>query len=83
MILWDERAIALIWWICAIVIGPVAVIGFFVGGWLILAALWAVWMNMTLKNPFASADSRRSKDSERVAHRSDARIPGAAPRRGR
>lgn len=55
---WVDRAIAAAWWIAAIVFGPPAVFGFFVGGWLILAALAAVWMNMDVHNPF-----KRSTDS--------------------
>lgn len=48
----SDRLIAGAWWLVAILVGPLAVYGFFVGGWVILAALWAWWANMDVRNPF-------------------------------
>jgi hypothetical protein len=58
-VLWFDRLIAATWWIAAIVAGPISVVGFFMGGWLILGALAAWWMNMDVKNPFARSSSPR------------------------
>jgi hypothetical protein len=69
-VFWEDRLIAGAWWICAIIAGPISIAGFFVGGWLMLAALAAWWMNMDVKNPF-----KRSTDSWPDARRSDAPLP--------
>lgn len=66
---WFERAIALAWWICAIIVGPIAVVGFFAGGWLILGVLWAWWGNMDVKNPF-----KRSTDAWQDEYRTGDRM---------
>lgn len=68
-ILWFDRLVAAAWWICAIIAGPLSVAGFFVGGWLVLGALWAWWGNMDVKNPFkrstvASRDEPRTEPQD-------------------
>lgn len=52
MITPTDRILAILWWIVAIAVGPVSIVGFFVGGWLILAALWAVGGSLKTINPF-------------------------------
>lgn len=64
-ILIEERLVALAWWVCAILVGPLAVVGFFIGGWLILGALAAWWINMDVKNPFARSGSRQPPQAPR------------------
>lgn len=71
MITATDRLIAAAWWIVAITVGPIAVVGFFVGGWLILAALAAWWMNMDVRNPFAH-DASASEDER---HTEPLRMP--------
>jgi hypothetical protein len=58
-VIWFDRLLAAAWWVCAIIAGPISVVGFFMGGWLVLGALAAVWMNMDVKNPFARSSSRQ------------------------
>lgn len=71
MIDWFDRLLALAWWVCAIVAGPVSVAGFFVGGWFVLGFLWVWWANMEVKNPFKLSNP---------PPRSDLRPPGQVPR---
>lgn len=68
-IIWLDRLFAAIWWVAAIALGPLSVVGFFAGGWLVLGALAALWMNMDVHNPF-----RRSTDSVPDARRTGPRM---------
>lgn len=63
-----DRALALAWWIAAIIVVPISIPGFFVGGWLLLGALAAWWLNMDVHNPF-----KRSTSSAAVERQSDVR----------
>lgn len=58
-IIWLDRLFAAIWWAAAITLGPLSIVGFFAGGWLVIGALAALWMNMDVHNPF-----KRSTDSK-------------------
>ncbi len=50
-----DRVMAAAWWVALIVVGPPSLFGFFVGGWLVLGALAAVWMNLDVHNPFTGS----------------------------
>jgi hypothetical protein len=68
MITWEDRAAAVAWWIAALFLGPISILGFFAGGWFILTVLWAFALDLTTLNPF-----KRSTDASRV-------VPQGEPR---
>lgn len=54
----EDRIFAIIWWIVALGVGPMCIVGFFVGGWVILAALWAIGADLDTLNPFKRSNPR-------------------------
>jgi hypothetical protein len=55
----EDRILAATWCVVAICVGPLAVVGFFHGGFLILAALWAIHANLDVTNPFQRSRPRQ------------------------
>jgi hypothetical protein len=62
----SDRIVAAAWWVAAIFLLPFYTLGFFHGGFLIAAALWAIYGNLDVRNPFQRSRPRPPEQAPRA-----------------